>query len=99
MKSVERVKQPGMYQLRCDVHPWMNAYVFVAGDGYATVTGENGTYTLSDVPPGNYKLILWHEGWNTKVKGGRPEFSDAIQQTQEITVTAGQATTANFSLK
>jgi plastocyanin len=99
MKIVQRVKQPGMYQLRCDVHPWMNAYVYVAGNGYATVTGEDGKFTLSDVPPGIYKLVMWHEGWNTKLSSGRPEFSDAVQQTQDITVTAAQATTVNFTLR
>ena len=98
-KMVEHVKRPGMYQLRCDVHPWMNAYVYVAGDGFATVTGADGSYKLAGVAPGTYKLVMWHEGWTTKVAGGRPEFSEAVQQTQEITVTAGQTTTANFSLK
>lgn len=99
MKATQRVKQPGVYQLRCDVHPWMNAYVFVSGNGFAAVTGEDGSYTLSDVPPGTYKLTMWHEGWNTKIEGGRPVFSDAIQQTQEIVVTLGKTTTTNFSLK
>ncbi len=99
MKMVERVKRPGMYQLRCDVHPWMNGYVFVSGNGYAVLTDADGHFTLPDVPPGTYKLAMWHEGWKMKVVGGRPEFSDAVVQTQEITVTAGQTTPASFALK
>jgi plastocyanin len=99
LKMVQRVKKPGMYFLRCDIHPWMNAYVFVAGDGYATVSDADGRFTLSNVPPGTYKLVMWHEGWTSKVAAGRPTFSDAVQQTQQIIVTADKSTTADFTLK
>jgi plastocyanin len=99
MKIVQRVKKPGMYLLRCDVHPWMNAYVFVAGNGYAAATSADGKYTLSNVPPGTYKLVLWHEGWKSKDEGGRPDFSEAVQQSQQITVVAAKSTTADFNLK
>jgi len=99
MKAVQRVRRPGMYLMRCDVHPWMNAYVYVAGNGYATATDASGSYTLKDVPPGKYKLVMWHEGWDTKDIGGRPEFSKPVTETQEVTVTAGKAATVNFTLK
>ena len=99
MKTVQHVKQPGMYMLRCDVHPWMNAYVYVSGNGYATATDAAGKYTLTDVPPGTYKLVMWHEGWKYKMTGPIPQFAEAVQQTQEITVVAGKATAANFTLK
>jgi plastocyanin len=99
LKIVQRVKRPGMYQLRCDVHPWMNAYVYVAGNGYAAATNADGRYTLSNVPPGTYKLVLWHEGWKSKDVGGRPDFSESVQESQQITVVAGKSTTADFTLK
>jgi plastocyanin len=99
MKIVQRVKKPGMYQLRCDVHPWMNAYVFIAGGGYAAATNADGKYTLANVPPGAYKVTLWHEGWKSKDAGGRPDFSEAVQQSQQVTVVAGKSTTADFNLK
>ncbi len=99
MKSVQRVRKPGMYMIRCDVHPWMNAYIYVSGDGYAAATDKDGNFTLSDVPPGKYKLVMWHEGWDTKDVSGKPEFSKPIEQTQEITVVAGQTADADFTLK
>ncbi len=99
MKVVQKVKKPGMYQLECDVHPWMNCYVYVAGDGYATTTEASGKYTISNVPPGKYKLVMWHEGWDTKIVTGKPEFSKPIEDTQEVTVEAGKTTTADFTLK
>ncbi len=99
MKFVQRVRKPGMYLMRCDVHPWMNAYVYVAGDGYADATNKEGEFTLKDVPAGKYKLVMWHEGWDTKDVGGKPEFSKSIEETQEITVVAGKTTTADFTIK
>jgi len=42
---------------------------------------------------------MWHEGWDTKDVSGKPEFSKPIEETQEITVTAGNTTAANFTLK
>jgi plastocyanin len=99
MKIVQKVRKPGMYLMRCDVHPWMNAYIYVAGNGYAAATDKDGKFTLSDVPAGKYKLVMWHEGWDTKDVSGKPEFSEPIEQTQEITVVAGKATTADFTLK
>lgn len=99
MKTVQRVRKPGMYLMRCDIHPWMNAYVYVAGDGYAAATNKDGQFTLSDVPAGKYKIVMWHEGWDTRDVGGKPEFSKPIEETQEITVTAGKTTTADFTLK
>lgn len=99
MKVVQRVRKPGMYLLECDVHPWMNCYVYVAGDGYAAVTDGSGNFAIADVPPGKYKLVMWHEGWDTKLVSGKPEFSKPVEDTQEITVEAGKTTTAAFTLK
>lgn len=99
MKTVQRVRTPGMYLLRCDVHPWMNAYVYVAGNAYATTTDSDGAFTLSGVPPGKYKLVMWHEGWETQLVSGNPVFSKPVEQTQEVTVSAGGSATVNFTLK
>ncbi len=45
----------------CDVHGWMEAWVYVAETPYAVVTDENGNFTLNNVPPGHYTLDVWHE--------------------------------------
>ncbi|MCL5737436.1 MAG: carboxypeptidase regulatory-like domain-containing protein [Bacteroidetes bacterium] len=99
MKVVQRVKRPGMYLLECDIHPWMNAYVYVADNGYAAVTDKDGEFTISDVPAGKYKLVMWHEGWDAKIVSGKPEYSKPVENTQEITVEAGKTATVNFTLK
>lgn len=47
--------------VQCDVHSWMTGWFFVAGNPYYSVTNDQGTFKLSDVPPGTYMLEVWHE--------------------------------------
>ncbi len=55
----------GLVNLRCNGgHVWMNAEVFVISHPYYAVTDESGRFELTDVPPGEYEIVAWHEGWN-----------------------------------
>jgi hypothetical protein len=55
----------GLLELNCDCHPWMIGYVYVLDHPYATVTNENGKFTITDVPPGRYTVEAWHEALGT----------------------------------
>ncbi len=55
-----------MVQVKCDVHPWMSAYVGVLPHPFFNVTQKGGTYEIKNVPAGKYKLAVWHEEWSTK---------------------------------
>jgi hypothetical protein len=46
---------------KCDVHPWMSAYVFVMDHPYFAVSDSNGQFTIDNVPAGTYTLVAWHE--------------------------------------
>ena len=48
-------------KIKCDIHPWMNAYVAVVDHPYYAVTGEDGSFTLADLPAGTYIVEVWHE--------------------------------------
>ncbi len=52
--------------VKCNVHPWMKSYIAVLANPYFQVTGKDGSFDLKDVPPGNYKLIAWHELYGTQ---------------------------------
>jgi hypothetical protein len=53
----------GCIALSCDAgHPWMSGYLFIAQHPYYCVTGTDGKFTLPDVPPGTYRVRMWHEG-------------------------------------
>lgn len=57
-----RFSQPEvMIRVKCNIHPWMRAWVGVVPHPYFAVTGREGTFDLTQVPPGTYVLEAWHE--------------------------------------
>lgn len=47
--------------LRCDVHPWMEAWIHVLDHPFYAITGTDGVFEIRDVPPGEYELGFWQE--------------------------------------
>jgi hypothetical protein len=70
--------------VKCNIHPWMHGYIAVVKGPYA-VSNADGTYTIQNVPPGNYTITAWQEEYGP--------------QTQKVTVAAGKPATANFTFK
>lgn len=52
-------------KVKCDIHPWMNAYVAVVDHPYFAVTGSDGSFELPNLPPGSYTIEAWHEKYDT----------------------------------
>jgi plastocyanin len=50
-----------MIRVKCNIHGWMHAWVGVVAHPYFAVTGADGTFTLRNVPPGNYTIEIWQE--------------------------------------
>jgi hypothetical protein len=61
MRSVFSIKRPGLVKFTCAVHNWMNAYAWVLWHPYFAITEEDGRFELTDVPPGEYELVVWQE--------------------------------------
>lgn len=74
-----------MVKFKCDVHPWMAAYVGVVDNPFYGVTGEDGTFSLKGLPAGEYVVEAWHEKYGT--------------QTQTVKVGDGEAKTVDFTFK
>ena len=49
------------FYIKCDVHPWMKAWIMVANHPYFAVTDENGYFKIDNVPEGTYEVIFWQE--------------------------------------
>ena len=75
---------PGIVKIICEVHLWMGAYIVVTEHPYHAVTDIYGEYRISDVPPGNYRLEVWHETLGT--------------QNKPVEVQAGRTTQVDFVL-
>ena len=53
--------EPTPFAVKCDVHPWMNAWAAVFDHPYFAVTGSDGSFTIGNLPAGTYELEIWHE--------------------------------------
>jgi len=51
--------------VKCNVHPWMHGYIAVFKHPFFAVTGKNGSFDLSNLPPGTYTIKAWHEKLGT----------------------------------
>ena len=76
-------KEEGMFLVKCDVHPWMSAYVGVFSNPFFSVSGKDGKYKITGLPPGNYEIEAWHERLGV--------------QSAKVTVADNKPGAANFS--
>ena len=84
MKLTQKFTSPEiMVKIKCEVHPWMAAYAGVLAHPFFAVSGEDGSFTLKDLPPGEYVLEAWHEKYGT----------------QTATVKVPEQTEASFTFK
>lgn len=84
-KTKSFARQEVMIPVKCNVHPWMRAYIGVVAHPYFAVTGDDGSFTIKDLPPGTYTIEAWQEKYGT----------------QDITVTVApkETKTADFTFK
>ena len=73
------IKKPnrvaGLINVKCDAHPWMRATIYSSRHPYVALTDANGNFEIKDIPPGKYKVRVWHEGFedivnDVEVKAG-----------------------------
>lgn len=72
-----------MVPVHCNVHNWMQAYIGVVTNPYYAVTGNDGTFTIKGVPPGDYTLSIWTATFGT--------------QEHQVNVRAGGTATADIT--
>jgi len=86
MKLKRKFSKPEvMVKIKCDVHPWMNAYTGVLNHPFYGVSGDDGAFEIKDLPAGTYVVEAWHEKYGTS--------------TQEVTIVDGGSQTINFAFQ
>lgn len=59
-------KPEAVFQIKCDVHPWMSAYVGVFNHPFFSVTATDGKFSIAGLDPGTYEITAWHERLGTQ---------------------------------
>ena len=83
-KKFEKVEMTP-FKMKCDVHGWMHSYMAVMPHPFYAVSAADGTFSIPNLPPGQYTLVAWHEKYGS--------------QEQKITVGAKEAKTVAFTFK
>ena len=55
-----RFQQPGLFAMRCDIHPEMSGWVAVTPNHAYARVDQSGQWQLPALPPGEYELHAWH---------------------------------------
>jgi hypothetical protein len=102
--------EPGVIDLKCNAgHVWMNGVILVVRHPYVAITDEHGNFRLTDVPPGDYEIAAWHEGWKvvreaqtldvgTQQMTKRLYFSEPVILDKKVEVKPNGSATVNFQL-
>lgn len=78
-----------MIPVKCNQHPWMKAYVGVTKNPFFAVTGSDGSYTITGLPPGDYTIGAW-----SAIGGAQGQ-----SQEQKVTVGSKESKTLDFNFK
>ena len=83
---IHMTKGRNIFVMQCGFHAYMESWGMAVDSPYYAVTGTDGTFTISDVPSGDYTLVVWH-----------PQVQ-AVQE-RKVTVTAKGTVAASFAMK
>jgi plastocyanin len=86
-RKVVKLDAPALLKVRCDVHPWMTAWVDVVENPYFAVTDAQGHFAIDGLLPGTYTAHVWHErlaptSLQVKIAAGQTTVQDVALQTK-----------------
>jgi hypothetical protein len=81
----EKFDKEEFIPVKCNVHPWMHGYFAVLKTSHYTISGEDGSFKLPDLPAGKYTITAWQEDYGT--------------QTQDVTISGSETKTVDFTFK
>ncbi len=100
----------GTIDLKCNAgHIWMNGVIMVVNHPYYAITDEHGEFRITGVPPGEYEIVAWHEGWKvareepvldvgTQTKTKRLFYTDPMTWQKKVSVSANGHAVVDFQI-
>ena len=85
-EEIHMTKGRRIFVMQCGFHAYMESWGMAVDNPYYMVTGSDGTFSLTEVPPGEYALIAWHPGVGTTLE-------------KKITVPAKGTVSADFQFE
>jgi len=85
---LRKAAQGSVLRMQCDQHEFMQTWALPITSPHYAVVGEDGKFSIKDVPAGKYKLVAWH-----------PVLNKSVPMEQEIEVKDGASAPAKFEFK
>jgi len=85
-QEIHMTKGRRIFVMQCGFHAYMETWGMAVDNPYYALTDESGQFTISDIPRGTYKLVVWH-----------PQERFLVER--EVTITAKGSVTANFEIQ
>jgi plastocyanin len=60
-KETQKLDKSDQIEIKCDIHPWMNAWLIVTAAPFSAVTDAKGEFTIAGLPAGTHQVEFWHE--------------------------------------
>jgi hypothetical protein len=85
-QEIRMTKGRRIFVMQCGFHAYMETWGIAVDNPYYALTDESGQFTIGDIPPGTYKLMVWH-----------PEQRSIVER--EVTIPAKGSVTADFEIQ
>jgi len=83
VEQIHLRKNRNLFVMQCGFHPYMFSWGVVLDNPYYFITKVDGAFEISDIPPGEYEVVVWHPGMKTYLE-------------QKIQIEAGKTLNVNF---
>lgn len=73
----------------CSIHPWMKAHVLIRDNPYMTVSDEDGSFVIENLPAGKHEFVFWHEANGNMKKLAVGSAKTSSKGRAKLTIPAG----------
>ena len=80
--------QAGIVALGCNIHDYMQAYIYVGDSPFLQVTDAKGQVTFNNIPDGTYQLKLWHPWQNADWVSQEVQIKQGQMMSYQLAITA-----------